>query len=288
VQGGIGEGEGLAGKVAEVGFFEGLCVGDGIAGVVGLIVTGGGDEQEAMLGVGGIGLEPALGDLARIVMGGIAGAFVRGEADGDGGVAVKDAEVDFGFGEVSVGAGGGGVEDGGVTLRLLQRAVGAKVGIGSDGRVAEVGWINDRGDAMPLFVLRYEDGTDQVLVEFNGENRVEIIRGAEGDEIEADRVREGNVAVVQILRGRADGCKRRGAGAVVRGLELAGERLRRGDGRVHRKELECAQDRTRGRERLRCGDGFGGRRCGWGRPEIVALGRGCADDAEQGERKSGE
>ena len=48
VQGGVGEGEGLAGEVAEVGVLEGFRVSDGIASFVGLIVARGGDEQEAM------------------------------------------------------------------------------------------------------------------------------------------------------------------------------------------------------------------------------------------------
>ena len=117
VQGGVGEGEGLAGEGAEMRFLERFGVSDGIAGFVGLFVAGGGDEQEAMFGIGGIRLEPALGDVAGMLVGGVAGAFVGGEAGGDGGVAVEDAEVDFGLGEVSVGAVGGGVEDGGVMLR---------------------------------------------------------------------------------------------------------------------------------------------------------------------------
>ena len=166
-----------------MGVLEGFGVCDGVACVVRLVVAGGGDEQEAMRGVGGIGLEPALGDVAGMLMGGIAGALVGGEAGGDGGVAVEDAEVNFGFGEVSVEAIGGGVEDGGVTLWSQKGAVGAQEGGGSCGGVAEGGWVEERGDVTPLVICRHEDGADNVLVEFDGEDGVEFVGVAERQEV---------------------------------------------------------------------------------------------------------
>ena len=139
---------------------------------------------------------------------------------------------------------------------------------------------------MPLLVFRHEDGADEVLVEFDGEDGVEFVGGAEGQEVETNRVGEGDVAVVQILRGSADGCERSRAHAVVRGLKLAGERLRRGDRYVCGRELQRAEAGAGGRNCLGCGWRLGRRSGGWGRSEVVALRRGCADDAEQSKRKS--
>ena len=178
-------------------------------------------------------------------MGGVAGTFVGGEAGGNRGVAVEDTEVNFGLREVSVGAIGGGVEDGGVMLRLAEGAVGAQKRGGGGGRIAEAGWIHDGGDAVPLIVFRHQDGADEVLVEFNGKDRVEFVGGAEGQEVETNSVRERDVAVVQVLRGSAEVCQRSRANAVVRGLELACERLRRRDGDVCGRELQRAEAWTR-------------------------------------------
>ncbi len=139
---------------------------------VGLVVARGGDEKEAMFGIGAIRLEPALSNVAGMLMGGITGPLVGGEAGGDGGTAVEDPEVDFGLGEVSIGTGGGGVKDRSVALRVLERAVGTKEGVGGGGRIGEAGWVDDGGDAVPLFVFRHEDGTHYVLVKFNGEDCV--------------------------------------------------------------------------------------------------------------------
>ena len=201
-----------------MGVLKGLGVRDGVACVAGLVVAGGGDEQETVRGVGGIGLEPALRDIAGALMRGVAGALVGGEAGGDGGVAVEDAEVDFGFGEVSVEAVGGGVEDGGVTLWGQERAVGAQEGGGSCGGVAEGGWVEKGGDATPLVIYRHEDGAENVLVEFDGEDGVEFVGVAERQEVEMDGVGEWDVAVVEVLRGSSNGRQRGEARAIVRGL----------------------------------------------------------------------
>ena len=287
VQGGIGEGEGLAGEVVEVRFFERFRARYRIPGLIGPVMAGRGHEQEAMLGIGRVGLQPAFGDVAGMLVRGVAGAFIRGEAGGDDGVAVQDADMDFGLGKVSIGT-GGGVEDSGEMLRFTQRAIGAKEGSGGGESGVEIRWINRRRDAVPLFLFGQEDGADEMLVEFDGEDGIELTRRAEGDEIETDGVREGDVAAVKILGGSADGSECSRAHAVIRSLELAGEQLRCGDRVIHRGELQGAEGRTSRREGLRYSDGLGWRGCGRGGAEVMTLPRGCADDAEQGKRKSGE
>lgn len=184
VQRGIREGERLTGKVAEVRFLEGLRASDGVASSVGLVVARGGDEEEAMFGIGAIRLEPALSNVTGMLMGWVTGPFAGGEASGDGRTAVEDLEVDFGLREVSVGATGGGVKDGSVVLWFAKRAVGAKEGGGCGGQIAEAGWVDDGGDAVPLFVFGHEDGANQVLVELNGEDCVQFTGSSESKQIE--------------------------------------------------------------------------------------------------------
>lgn len=278
VLGGVGEGEGLAGEGAEVRGLEGLGAGDGISGFGGLHVTGCGDEQESVLGVCGVGLEPALGEVAWVLMGGVAGAFGGGEAGGDDGMAVEDAEVGFVLCEVAIGALGDGVEDGGVVLVLQERAVGMQEGRWRCGGIAEGSGVAEGGDAVPLAVLGHEDGADQVLVELYGQDGVELGGVAEGYEVKTDRVRKGNVTADEVLAGSGDVGEGGGAHAVVGGLEFDGERLRCGDSGVGGGELDRPEPDVDGIEdggllnddwlRWRCG--------GWRGPNVVTLGRGCA------------
>jgi hypothetical protein len=214
-----------------VRFLEGLRVGYGIAGLFRFIVSRRGDEQEAVFRIGCIRLQPALGDVAGMLMGGITAAFARDESRGDGGVAVEDAQMDFSLGYVAVRA-CGGAEDGSVMLRVAKRALGVKEARSADRRIVEIRRINGSGDAMPLFVFRHEDGANQMLVQFDGEDCIKLVRGTEGDEIQANRVREGDVVAVYVLWGSANGCERSHPGTVVRGLKFSGEGLRRGDCKV--------------------------------------------------------
>lgn len=177
VKRGIGKDERLAGEVVEVRLLERLRVRDGIAGLVGSIVAGGRDQQEAMLRIGGIRLQPALGDVAGMLMVGITTAIVRDESGGDGGVAVEDAKVNFGLGNVSADT-SGGAENGRVMLWLTQRSIGVKEARNVGGRIAETGGIDCGGDAMPLFVFRNEYGTDKMLIELDSEDGIEFVRGA--------------------------------------------------------------------------------------------------------------
>ena len=250
-------------------------------------MSGGGDEKEVVFGTGGVGLEPALGDVAGLLMRGVAGALEGGEAGGDGGVGAEDAEVNFGLGEVSVGSVGGGVKDDGVAQGIEEGAVGAHEGVGIRRGIGKGGGIDGRGDAVPLFVFRHQDGCDDVLVEFDCEDGVEFVAVAEGNEVKSHGVGEGNMPAFEVLGGCADGGQRRCADAVVGGLQLGDERLWRRDSVVHVGELQGAQIGSCGECGLRNDDGLRRRRRGRGGPDVVALRRGCADDAEQGERKGG-
>ena len=278
---GVREGEGLACEGAEAGVLEGLCMSDGVSGFVGPIVAGGDDEEEAAVGAGGVGLEPALGDVAGLLMGGVAGALEGGEAGGDGGVSVEDAEVDFGLGEVPAGAVGGGVKEGGVAQGVEEGADSAQEGVWIRGGIAEGCGIEGRGDAVPLFVFRHQDGGDEVLVEFDGEEGVEFVAVAEGDEVKPNGVGEGNMPAFEVLGRGADGSQRRGANAVVGGLQLGDERLRRRDGVVYVGELQRAEVGAGGECGRRYDDLLRRRSSRWSGPDVMALRHGCADDAEQ-------
>src|SRR5665213_3835053 len=68
--GGFGVEEGLAREAAELREQHGAGVGEGVLRVFGGNVAGASDEFELFQGVGGIRLEPALGDLAARLGGG--------------------------------------------------------------------------------------------------------------------------------------------------------------------------------------------------------------------------
>ena len=280
VLGGVGVLEGLAGEAAQVGGLEGVGVVERAGCVLGAETSGGGDQGEALGGVGGVWLEPAAQDGAsgrgRGVFVGrgsgwwwrVAVAHGRDEAHGDDGVLVEDAEVGFVLGVVALGIGYVGVEDGAIAVAFEQRAGGAdEGGRGCAGVVEGVG-DEDGGDATPVVAVGDEDGGDDVLVEFDGEDGIEVGVVAERGELQLDGAGHGDVSALEVLAGRTDGGERGGAGAVVVDAQLAGEGLWGGDAVVDGDELDGPHTGAYGDDGRR---GWGAWRRG-GRRAAVALG----------------
>ncbi len=97
------------------------------------------------------------------------------------------------------------MEDGSVVLLLKERAVDAKEGRRTCAGVSEGGLVENSGDAVPVAIFGNEDGADDVLVELYGKDGVELVGGAEIDEVKLDGVRIGYVSVDEVLCGRTDG-----------------------------------------------------------------------------------
>jgi hypothetical protein len=170
--------------------------------------------------------------------GGCVALACRGdEAHGHHSLVVDDAHIGFIFDVVAAGGGGHGGEDGAIPPALQQGTPHAQE-LGRPGhRIGEAGGKDDRGDAVPAAILGDEDGADHVLVEFRGHNGVLLVGGAQRREVQLHGAGVRDVAALQVLLRRADGRQRGGAGAVVLGLELARERLRRRNAVVHIGEL---------------------------------------------------
>ncbi len=231
-----------------------------------------------MLGVGSVGLEPALGEVAGVLMCRVAGAFGGDEAGDDDGVAVEDAEVGFAFGEITVGTLSDGMEDGSVMLIFKECPIGAQERGRRGSGVGEGRGIGEGGDTAPLALLGHEDGAHKVLVELYGKDRIKFRRVAEGNEVKTDGVRKGNMTSDEVLARNGDIGERAGSHAVIRGLEFDGKSLRRGDSRVGGGELDRTEPHIDGIDdgNLRY-DNLLRRRCGRRRgANVVTLGRGCA------------
>src|SRR5206468_3390097 len=123
----------------------------------------------------------------------------------------------------------------------------------------EGGGEGERGDAAPVAFNGNEDSGDDVLVELGCEECVELIGVAERYKLEVDGAGHGDVAVLQVLAGGADGRERGGAGAVVVETKLAREGLGRGDAVVDLHELDGSEAGADGYERDD-GRGHGSRR----------------------------
>ena len=156
------------------------------------------------------------------------------------------------------------MKDGAVTVFLDERTGCADPGGGGAGGVFERRGEGERGDAAPVAFDGDEDGGDDVLVELGCEQGVEFVGVAEGDELEVDGSRHGDVAVLEVLSGGSDSGEGGGAGAVVVETKLAGEGLRCRDAVVDLHELDGSEAAAGRHERRRRDDrrrhGSGGRR----------------------------
>ena len=113
------------------------------------------------------------------------------------------------------------------------------------------------GDAAPgAFGFRDENGADDVLVEFDGEDGVELVRVAELHHVELHGVGERDMAVAEVLAGCAEGGQGADAGALVLGVELAGEGLGGGYAEIGGGVLDSAEPAADRRDGA-AGDGAG-------------------------------
>ena len=221
VLGGFGEDERLTGELAQAGEPVVAGAGERVVVVVGGDVAGARDPGDGGEGIAGVRLEPALDDLAGLVRraelaGDVALARAGDEADHDRGVAVDDAEIGFVFGEVAVGAVDGSVVDGAVAAGLKPRPKRAhEVGRGRRAGIEGGGEAESCHPAPGAGGFGDEYGAEDVLIEFDGQQGIELVGVAELHHVQLHGVRKRHVAVVQVLTWGADGGQGPGAGAFI-------------------------------------------------------------------------